>query len=98
MRSEVKFAVHQCVQLIADTKIPHNQAIERILKYLKGVDTQGLIMKPDPEKGIKFYIYANLSGRWNKEEGKDHGLFLYRTGCVIAYANCTLIWVIQIQT
>ena len=41
---------------------------------------QLLIMKPDPEKGIKCYVGAKFAGRWNQEEVKDPGLVLPRMG------------------
>ena len=50
MPSEAQFVVHQCAQFSADTKLPHNQAVKRILKYLKGTSKQGLLMNPDPKK------------------------------------------------
>ena len=45
--------------------------------------TQGPIMKPDPEKGIKLYVDANFAGIWNQEEGKDPGLVLSITGYMV---------------
>ena len=82
-----KFVVHQCTQFSADTKVLHNQAVKHILKYLKGMDTQVLIMNNDPEKGIKCYVDADFVGRWNQEEGKDPGLVLPGTGYIMNYTN-----------
>ena len=44
-------------------------------------------MKPDTEKGVECYVEAGFAGGWNQEEGKDLGLFLSRTVCVITYDN-----------
>ena len=66
MRPEAQFAVHQWAQFSADTKIPHYQAIKRVLKYPKGTDMEGLIIKPYPEKGIEWYIDNDFSRRWNQ--------------------------------
>ena len=46
-RPEVKFAVRQIVWFSADPKLLYDQAVKRVLKYLKGKATQGLIIKPD---------------------------------------------------
>ena len=51
-RPNAQFMVHQCARFSANTNLPHDQAVKRVLKYLKGTATQGLIMNPDPEKGI----------------------------------------------
>ena len=59
---------------------------------------QILILKPDPEKGIKCYIDADFAGGWNQEEGKDPVSVLSRTGYVITYANCLVIWVSWLRT
>ena len=55
-------------------------------------------MKPDPEKGVKCYVNAQSLGEWNKYEGKDPGLFLFRMVYVIIYDNFLIIWVRRIQT
>ena len=47
---EAQFTVHQCAQFRADTKLPHNQSVKRILKYLKSMSSKGLIMNLDNEK------------------------------------------------
>ena len=67
------FAVHQYTRFSADPKPPHNQAVKRTLKYRKGTSEQGLIMNPDPEKGIECYIDADFAVIWNQEEGEDPG-------------------------
>ena len=49
-------------------------------------------MKPDPEIFIEFYLDADFSGEWNQEEGKDPGSVHSRTGYVISYSNCPIIF------
>ena len=66
MRPKAQFAVRQCARFSSDSNLPHNQAVKRVLKYLKGTATQGLTLKLDPEKGIDCYVDTNFSGRWNK--------------------------------
>ena len=72
--------------------------VEHILKYVKGTSVQGLLMNPNPKKGIEYYVDADFAGGWNQEEGKDTSLVLSITGYVIIYANCPIIWVSRIQT
>ena len=55
-------------------------------------------MKMDPEKGIKCYVDSDFLGGWNEEEGKDPKLVLSRTGYVITYDGCLIIWASRIQT
>ena len=53
MRREAQFVVPQCTRFSANPKLLHGQAVKGVLKYLKVTATQGLIMKPDPEKRIE---------------------------------------------
>ena len=78
-RPEAQLVVHQCARFKAYTRLPHDQVVKRILKYLKETAMQVSIMKPDPENGVKFYVDADFVGGCNQEEGKDPGLFLSRT-------------------
>lgn len=48
---KAQFVVYQYARFRSYPKLPHNQAIKRIIKYLKGITTKGLIMKTDTEKG-----------------------------------------------
>ena len=57
----------------------------------------GIILKPDPEKGIKFYVETNFAGGFNQEEVKDSISVLSRMSYVITYANCQIIWASQLQ-
>ena len=54
-------------------------------------------MKPDTEKGIGSYVYADFLGRCNQEEGKYSDSVLSRTWYLITYANYPIIWASQIQ-
>ena len=58
--------VHQCARLSADPEIPHDQAVKPILNQLKSMDTQGLIMKTDPEKGVECYVKTHFASSWNQ--------------------------------
>ena len=66
MRPDAQFVVHQCAQFSSNPKLPHNQVVKRVLKYLKDTATQGLILNLDPEKGIELYIDADFTGGWNQ--------------------------------
>ena len=51
-RPEVQFSVGKFERFGANPKLPHYQAVKRVLKYIKGTPEQGLIINPDPDKGI----------------------------------------------
>ena len=66
MRPKAQFLVHQCLRFRDNTNIPHNHAVKRVLKYLKGTATQELIIKPYLEKGIECYIDEDFAVGWNQ--------------------------------
>jgi hypothetical protein len=46
-RPELMVAVHQCARFSADPRLQHEQAIKRIVRYLKRAPDKGLILRPD---------------------------------------------------
>ena len=62
MIPEEQFTVHQCTKFSADTKLPHEQGVKCVLKCLKGKAMQGIVLKPNPEKGIKCYVDTDFYG------------------------------------
>ena len=61
MHPKANIAVDQWAWLSTYPKLTHDQAVKRIMKYLKGMDMQGLIVKPDPENFIEYYIDADFT-------------------------------------
>ena len=59
---------------------------------------QGIIIKPDSEKGIECYASFNLAVIWNQDKGTGPILVLSIMGFTIIYINCSIIWSIQLQT
>ena len=55
-------------------------------------------MRTNPENDMECYVGTYFADGCNKEEFKDPGSVIYRTGSIISYANCPIIWVSQIHT
>ena len=51
-RPKAQFVVYQCARFSANTKLPHNQALKYVAKYLKDTSYKGIIMNPYPKNGI----------------------------------------------
>ena len=97
-RPEAQFVVHQCAQFSANPKLPHDQAVKSVLKYLKGTATQRLVMKPYLEKVIEFYVDSVFVEGCNQEEVKYPGSVLYIMGYLIRYSDCPIRWASRLQT
>ena len=79
------FAVHQCAQFSVNPKLSHERAVKRIVRYLKGTSDKGIILRPNPQEGIKCYVDADFAGGYS-EDTRDDPISVYsRTGYVIFY-------------
>jgi len=59
----------------------------------------GLRFTPDPEKGFECYCDADFSGNWNKQFARhDPSTAKSRSGWVVFYAGCPIIWASRLQT
>ena len=97
-RPDIAFAVHQCARFNHSPKRLHENAIKRILRYLKGTMHEGLILQPDAALSIDCYVDADFCGLWGTESSNEITSAKSRTGFVITFASCPLLWVSKLQT
>jgi hypothetical protein len=72
--------------------ISHELAIMHIGRNLCNNCEQGITYKIDRSKGVEVYVDANFAGGWSSAGADNADNVLSRTGFVICYANCPLIW------
>ena len=97
-RPEKAFAVHQCARFCNEPRLSHEKAVHRIVRYLIDTKKYGLVFKPDKNVGIQCWVDADFSGNWNKIESENPVNVLSRTGFVITYGRCPLVWSSKLQT
>jgi len=98
-RADIAYAVHQCARFSQDPKVEHGNAVKWIGRYLAGTRDKGLILKPDPSKGLEVYCDADFAGAWDKElAGEDIDTARSRHGYIIMYAGCPIVWQSQLQS
>ena len=76
----------------------HETAMKRIGRYLLGTADKGIILQPDRNKNVECYVDADFAGNWNKAEAEDAVNMLSRTGYVIQFMGCPILWVSKLQT
>ena len=97
-RSDISYAVHECVRFSTAPKVEHGKAINWLVRYLKGTQDKGTIFCPDSERGSEVFVDANFAGNWDKNEaGNDPDTAHSRHGYIILYAGCPIIWKSQLQ-
>jgi hypothetical protein len=97
-RPELAMAVHQAARFTISPMLSHERAVQRIGKYLLSSKDKGMIFKPDTSKGLECFVDADFAGGWSKTDASDTNTVLSRTGYVIMYAGCPLIWCSKLQT
>ena len=97
-RPDLLFAVHQCARFCENPKLSHEKAVKRIVRYLKRTPTEGIVLRPDSTRGIQCYVDADFAGGWSSADADDPTSVYSRTGYVIMYAGCPIVWVSKLQT
>ena len=57
-----------------------------------------MIFRPDRTKIIEDYVDASFAGDWNTAWGDEPASVMSRTGYLILFANCPIIWSSKLQT
>ena len=96
-RPEIACAVHQAARFAADPRTNHTDAVKKIVRYLKGNQDKGIIYKPN-EHSFEVYADADFCGLWDHSIAEEDPVTAKsRTGYVVMYAGCPIIWASQLQ-
>ena len=101
---ELAFAVHQCARFCNNPKQSHERAVKRIVQYLLSTqrnqsnEYSGLLFTVDHLNSIEIFVDASFAGDWNKSWSQDPSSVFSRTGFIIFYAGCPIIWLSKLQT
>ena len=97
-RPDISMAVHQCARFSTDPKITHERAVMKIGKYLLGTKDRGLKFQPNKSKRIECYVDADFAGSWDKADADNPENVLSRSGYIIHYCGCPVLWCSKLQT
>jgi hypothetical protein len=97
-RPELAYAVHQCARFSENPKEEHSKAIKLIGRYLLGSKNKGLIYRPK-EVGFECNSDADFAGNYLQEIAEhDPSTARSRSGYIIFYAGCPVLWASRLQT
>jgi hypothetical protein len=97
IRPDTTMATQQCARFCNDPKREHEEAVKRICRYLMKTKDRRLILKPDKLKGLECYVDADWAGSWRDRSSNDPLSSHSRTGYVIMYAGCPIVWSSKLQ-
>jgi hypothetical protein len=85
-------AVHQCAQFCVKPHAIHDLAAKWIAWYLLVTMDKGLVLTPSSNMSLKIYMEADFAGCWHKEYADLRDNVLSRSGYVILFCNCPVVW------
>ena len=97
-RGDISYPVHQCARFCSDPRAAHGEADKRIGRYLMGTRDKGIIIDPTQDS-FECFVDADFCGNWDPDTAQDDpGTAKSRTGYVIKYAGCPIVWQSKLQT
>ena len=97
-RPDIAFAVNQCARFTHCPRASHGVAVKRILRYLNGTRTKGIRLRPTQTLQVDCFVDADFAGLWGIEHDQDTVSVKSRTGYLIMFMGCPLLWVSKLQT
>ena len=97
-RPDIAYAVNCCARYMFNPRLSHENALNRIGRYLKATRDKGLILNPSKDLKIDAYPDADFAGLYGHEKNNDPACAKSRTGFVITVADCPMVWVSKLQT
>ena len=97
-RPDISFAVHQCAKFCQDPKLLHEKAVKYIGRYLYKTKDKGIILKPEKNGQLDAYVDSDFAGRWHRDFAELRESVLSRTGYVVTYCGCPIVWSSKLQT
>jgi hypothetical protein len=98
VRPEIQMAAHQTACFSIKPMQLHELSIMQIGRYLCNNPEGSIIYKVNRTKGLEVYADADFAGGWSTADSENADCVLSRTGFVICYANCPVIWCSKHQT
>lgn len=97
-RPDIAYAVHQCARFSESPRVEHSRAVKMIGRYLKATRNKGIICKPTGV-GFECYSDADFAGNWSERYAiEDSSTARSRSGYIIFYAGCPIVWASKLQT
>ena len=97
-RPDIAHAVHACARYTHAPKKSHATAVKHILRYLKGTMQKGMVLSPNSKHELDCFVDSDFAGNYKYFKDQDPTSTKSRTGYVIMYQGCPILWVSKLQT
>lgn len=97
-RLDISCAVHQGARFVSNPRFQHGKALKWLGRYLVGSRDKGMTYSPS-NQSFDVYVDASFTGDWDPDNAEwDPDTARSRTGYVILYASCPVIWASKLQS
>jgi hypothetical protein len=96
-RPDIAFSVSQVARYSSAPKKSHTTAVKTIIRYLARTVTQGIVFCPNLHFKLDCYVDADFAGLHGQEPQNNPISAKSRTGYIIFFGGCPLLWKSQIQ-
>ena len=98
-RPDIAYAVNCCARYMFCPRRSHELALKRLARYLKHTQDRGLILNPDSAMcKVDAYPDADFAGTYGHEKPTDPACAKSRSGFIIMFSDCPVLWVSKLQT
>jgi hypothetical protein len=97
IRPDITMDVQQCAHFCNNPKQEHEEVFKRICRYLMKTKDKCLTLKPDRSRELECFVDADWARSWQNRSCNDPLSAHSRTGYVIMYNGCPIIWASKIQ-
>ena len=97
-RPDIAFAVSQVARFSSAPKKSHATAIKTIVRYLVRTRDKGTIFTPTTDFKLDCYVDADFAGLHGRKPQDNPVSAKSRTGYVLTFCGCPLIWRSQLQS
>ena len=97
-RPDITFAVSQVACFSHTPKQSHAAAVKTIVRYLARTINHGTIFKPQNDYKLDCYVDADFIGLHGQENQNNPVSTKSRTGYIIYFGGCPLLWKPQLHT
>jgi len=97
-RPDIAHAVHTCARYSHNPRQSHATAVKHILRYLKGTEDKGMVIKLNQVDALDCYVDGDFAGNYNTIPDQDPTSTKSRSGYVILFQGCPILWVSKMQT
>ena len=97
-RPDITYVVSEVVRFCSNPKQSHASAIKMIVRYLAGTADKGTIFTPNDNFKIDCYVDADFAGLHGQESENNPLRARSRTGYILFFCGCPLLWKSQLQS